>query len=104
VGKGRVDKLGKKGSCLCGGGKTVTVIALYSYSQRWQASPSYPAKHRQYPDSRSHKPALLHSAIACATEAVAENVGTSTQARSLGHVPKEVVGGRGGGGVVVRKK
>jgi hypothetical protein len=64
------------------------------HSHRWHASPSYPAKHRHRPVPRSHSPMLLHSARAWA---VVGPVGTSTHARSAGHVPA----GGGGRGVVL---
>ncbi len=54
--------------------------------QRWHASPTKPGKHLHWPVARSHSPALLHSASACA---VFEDVGMSTQARSAGHVRME---------------
>ena len=58
-------------------------------SQRWHASPSYPAKHLHRPSTVSHRPMLEHSARACADVAP---VGTSTHARSDGHVRAEQSG------------
>lgn len=60
---------------------TIVNSARTDYSQRWQASPSNPAKHLHRPVVRSQMPALLHSALACA---VVGPVGMSTQAASEG--------------------